>query len=263
MTSFIDVRRGAAPLLISVPHAGTDLPAEVAERVVSRELAIGDADWHMDRIYDFVFDFDATMVKTSISRTAIDVNRDPSGTSLYPGQATTELIPTTTFDGVPIYKPGCVPDAIETARRRAAYFDPYHAALQTEIDRLLAIHSRIVLYDCHSIRSIIPRLFEGELPVFNIGTNNGASADADLTQAIRAECAASGESLVVNGRFRGGWITRNYGRPERGVHTIQMELAQRIYMDESRPGVFHPARAEHAVKLLRPVLSAIHDWVKR
>jgi len=262
MASFIDVKRGNAPLLISVPHAGIELPAEVAKQVVSQELAIGDADWHMDRIYDFVLDMDATMVKTAISRTAIDVNRDPSGASLYPGQATTELVPTTTFDGVPIYKPGCEPDASEVERRRGAYFDPYHSALQAEIDRLLAIHRRIVVYDCHSIRSVIPRLFEGELPVFNIGTNNGASADPGLTEIVRQACEASEKPFVVNGRFRGGWITRHYGRPEQGVHAVQMELAQRIYMDEAKPGVIDPVRTEQAVTLLRPVLTAICHWIK-
>lgn len=260
--SFITVRPGQSPLLLSVPHAGTDIPVDMEDRLVSRELAISDADWHMDRVYAFASEFDATVIRTSISRTVIDVNRDPSGASLYPGQATTDLVPTLTFDGVPLYKAGQEPDPNEVARRRAAYFDPYHAALRNELTRLRALHPRVVLFDCHSIRSVAPRLFEGELPVFNIGTNNGASAEPALTELIRRLCAESGETLVVNGRFRGGWITRRYGQPSEGVHAVQMELAQRIYMDEKRPGSFEPARIAQAAHVLRPVLNGIREWIE-
>jgi N-formylglutamate deformylase len=170
----------------------------------------------------------ATMMHTTISRTVIDVNRDPSGASLYPGQATTGLCPTETFDGEPLYREGRNPDSAEIERRRSDWFDPYHASLRSEIARLRAMHPRVVLYDAHSIRSVVPRLFDGSLPLFNIGTNSGASCDPALTEAVEAICRTSG-STAVNGRFKGGWITRHYGRPEDGVHAIQMELAMRGY----------------------------------
>ena len=180
MQSWLTVRRGQAPLIVSFPHTGTDLSSEYESRVVSPWLARKDADWWIDKLYDFAGRLDATIVHTAISRTIIDVNRDPSGASLYPGQATTGLCPTTTFDGEPLYKPGEEPAQGEIADRRQRFFEPYHAALADEIARLRGIHRRIVLYDCHSIRSVIPRLFVGKLPLFNLGTTSGKSADPAL-----------------------------------------------------------------------------------
>lgn len=262
--TWLAVQRGEAPLVVSFPHTGTEIPAHIEAPLVSPWLARKDADWWIDRLYDFAAGLGATTVRTAISRTVIDVNRDPSGASLYPGQATTELCPTTTFDGEPLYAPGEAPDAVEIARRRRAYFAPYHAALQAELDRLRAHHGKVVLYDAHSIRSVIPRLFDGELPNFNIGTNSRASCDPALTAAVEAACDASGFSRVTNGRFKGGWTTRRYGQPEAGVHAVQMELACRGYMDDpaepptpdSWPTAFEPARAAEMRAALTQVLEA-------
>lgn len=233
MNAWLTVREGTVPLLVSLPHTGTLIPADIEQTLVSPWLSRKDADWWIDRLYDFANDLGATVVHTAISRTVIDVNRDPSGVSLYPGQATTELCPTTTFDGEPLYKE-TAPDAQEITRRRELYFDPYHAALAAQIERLRKLHGRIVVYDCHSIRSVVPRLFDGDLPEMNIGTNSGASCDPALTEAIVAQAHASSFSHVVNGRFKGGFITRNAGRPHTGVHAVQMELACRSYMHERR-----------------------------
>jgi N-formylglutamate deformylase len=201
--------------------------------LVSLWLARKDADWWLPELYQFAEKLDATLIRTEISRTVIDVNRDPSGASLYPGQATTELCPTTTFDGEPLYRDGMAPDDAEITRRRDAYFDPYHAAITGEITRLRRLHPAIVLYDCHSIRSEISRLFPGILPNFNIGTNDGKACDPLIAARVAAICAADEEhSHIVNGRFKGGWITRHHGDPENGVNAIQMELACRGYMAE-------------------------------
>ncbi|MCS0496074.1 N-formylglutamate deformylase [Ancylobacter sp. MQZ15Z-1] len=226
---FITVHRGTAPLVVSLPHTGTDIPEEIAGDLVSPWMARKDADWWIEKLYDFAADLGASVVRTSVSRTAIDVNRDPSGVSLYPGQATTELCPTTTFDGEPLYKEGRAPDV---AMRRARWFDPYHAALEAEIEHARSVHGTVSLYDCHSIRSVIPRLFEGTLPNFNIGTNSGASCAPELQAEVERICDATSFSRVSNGRFKGGYITRHYGAPERGVHAVQMELACRTYMPE-------------------------------
>jgi N-formylglutamate deformylase len=231
VTEFL-VHRGDAPLVLAMPHSGTDIPAELLPRFVAPWLARKDTDWWIDQLYAFAADLGATVVRTPVSRSVIDVNRDPSGKSLYPGQATTELCPTTTFDGEPLYRAGEEPDAGEIAERRAAWFDPYHAALSAEIDRLRAHHERVVVYDCHSIRSHVPRLFDGELPQFNIGTNGGATCDPALASAVVDVCAASGQSYVLDGRFRGGWTTRHYGQPADGIHAVQMELACRGYLAE-------------------------------
>ena len=259
--SWLQVARGGAPLVIAMPHTGTDIPAEVASGFTSQWHATRDSDWWIDRLYAFAAELDITLVRTAIPRSVIDVNRDPSGASLYPGQPTTELCPTTDFDGAPLYR-ATGPAEDEIARRRRRWFEPYHAALAAELDRLKARHGRVVLYDAHSIRSRIPRLFAGELPQFNIGVNGGATCDPALTEAVAAVCAASGHSHVVDGRFRGGWTTRHYGDPANGVHAIQMELAMRGYMDEPEspgpdnwPPPFGPARAAPLIATLRAVIA--------
>ena len=228
--TWLSIHRGDAPIVIAFPHGGIDL-AGLDAQFVSPWLARRDTDWWIAELYAFARDLGVTTVATGISRSVIDCNRDPSGASLYPGAATTALVPITTFDGEPLYT-GALPDAAAIAERRSAYFDPYHAALSGEIGRLRAQNPRVVVYDAHSIRSRIPRLFDGELPQFNIGTNSGASCDAALMAAIAAPCAGSGLGHVVNGRFKGGWTTRHHGDPARGVHAVQMELALRGYVAE-------------------------------
>lgn len=231
-SDWLEIKRGQAPLLVSIPHTGIDIPDAFQSGLVSLWRARKDCDWWIETLYDFARELDATVVRTRISRTVIDVNRDPAGVSLYPGQFTTGLCPATTFDNEPLYMDGAAPDATEIARRRVVYFEPYHAALKAEIARLRALHPVIALYDCHSIRSVIPALFEGTLPHFNIGTNEGRSCAPALTDKVAALCAGSGLSSVVNGRFKGGFITREYGNPDAGVHAVQMELGCRAYINE-------------------------------
>jgi N-formylglutamate deformylase len=264
MTRWLTVRQGSAPLVLSIPHAGTDIPASIEPSLTSVWLARKDTDWWVHRLYESAIALDATIVRTAISRTVIDVNRDPTGASLYPGQATTELCPSTTFDGEPLYQNRHSPDAAEIERRKAAWFAPYHEALSTEVARLCGDHKQIVLYDGHSIRSSIPRLFEGLLPHFNIGTNAGASCAPELTKAVEAACDATSFTRVTNGRFRGGYITRHYGHPERGVHAIQVELACRAYLPEpigpvdetNWPPSFESAHAAPMVTALEQILEA-------
>jgi len=268
---WLSVHRGDAPLIVSFPHTGTDIPAEIESRLASPWLARKDADWWVGLLYDFAADLGATTIRTAISRTVIDVNRDPSGVSLYPGQATTELCPTATFDGEPLYRSGEGPGADEIAERRGLYFEPYHAALAAEIERLRAVHDRVVLYEAHSIRSVVPRLFDGLLPNFNIGTHSGASCDAALTGAVEACCDATAFSRVTNGRFKGGYTTRRYGQPGQGVHAIQMELACRGYMDdpagpvtaENWPAPYDPARASPMREALTAILQACLTFAER
>lgn len=229
---WLEVTRGPAPLLVCMPHTGTELTAALVPRLASTWRARKDTDWWVERLYGFAPALGASVIRTALSRSVIDPNRDPSGAPLYPGQATTELCPTTTFDGEPLYRDGAAPDSGEIAARRAEYFQPYHAAIVTELARLRRAHPHVVLYDCHSIRSQIPRLFAGTLSHFNIGTNSGGSCSPALTAHLEALCDATGFSRVTNGRFRGGYTTRHYGHPQQGVHAVQMELACRGYLRE-------------------------------
>ncbi len=268
MNHWLEVHRGSSPLVVSFPHTGTDIPHDIEQRLSSAWLARKDADWWVHRLYEMAGSMGATTVRTTISRTVIDVNRDPSGASLYPGMATTELCPLTTFDGEPLYRASCTPQPAEIAARRAEFFEPYHAAIAAEIERLRSAHGRVVLYDAHSILSRVPRLFEGVLPNFNIGTYDGASCDPSLTSAIETACEHPYFTFVVNGRFKGGWTTRHYGQPAKDIHAVQMELACRTYMDEPQkplsaenwPPPYVAERAEPARAVLHKVLRACLDF---
>ncbi len=258
--SFVEVTQGDSPLILGLPHTGTDLPPECAARLNETGLALADTDWHIHDLYDGLVD-GLTTVRTKIHRYVIDVNRDPEGVSLYPGQNTTGLCPLTDFDGLPLYRDNQEPDADEIDRRRVAYHVPYHSALRTEIERIHARHGFVVLYDCHSIRSNIPFLFDGTLPDFNIGTNEATTCDLSLAAQVTDICArAKGYTSIVNGRFKGGWTTRHYGRPGDGVHAIQMELAQSTYMLECPPWSYDTAKAGQLRHHLSNILTSLTEW---
>lgn len=256
MSDWLQLHRGTAPLIVAFPHGGTGLGG-VEPRFTSPWLARRDADWWIAELYAFVSDLGATTIATEVSRSVIDVNRDPSGASLYPGMATTELCPTTTFDGKRLYR-AFDPEDDEIEWRRKTFFDPYHDALDAEIERLRSTHPRVVVYDAHSIRSHVPRLFDGELPQFNLGTNGGTTCDPALEAALASACQQSGQSWIANGRFQGGWTTRHYGAPTSGVHAVQMELAMRGYMDEpAAPEETNWPGALHASPAILPTLKAL------
>ena len=345
---FLDLKPGDSPLVLSIPHGGTDIPSEIAGTFNETGLAVPDTDWWMAQLYALADDLDPTVLQTSVSRYVIDVNRDPSGVSLYPGQATTALCPTTTFDGDPIYRPGAEPDEAEIARRRVRYFDPYHTALAETLAAVREQYEYALLYDCHSIRSVVPRLFDGVLPVFNIGTNSGTSCAQEIEATVIEACAADGEadtatricpsaspspsssrkshsdypgsetpgasggspipaltafgrddegkggvvrddeerratvrdgesvgvavhdagrtpapsideftSHTANGRFKGGYITRHHGRPDKHIHAVQMELALRAYMLEAPPWTYDAAKAADTASTLHAALKAM------
>lgn len=245
------VTRGDGPVILGMPHVGTWLPGDIAARLNARGRLLADTDWHIDWLYDGLLD-GATVVRATFHRYVIDANRGPDDASLYPGQNTTGLVPLTDFDGKPIWDTPT--SSGDVAERLAAFHAPYHAALSAEIARVKARHGVAILYDCHSIRSRIPFLFDGILPDLNIGTAGGASCAPAIEAAARDIAAATGRSFVVNGRFRGGWTTRHYGRPRDGVHAIQMELAQSTHLAaEAPPFAYDPARAG----LLRPALAEL------
>lgn len=252
-------RRGSAPLLISVPHAGTHVSGALEERFTDAARSLPDTDWFVDRLYDFADALDATVIVATHSRYVVDLNRPPDDASLYPGQTTTGLVPLTTFEGEAIYRPGAEPDDDEREARRGQYWRPYHAVLAAELARLEIRHGAVLLWDAHSIASEMPRLFEGTLPHFNVGTAGGRSCSPEVERAVASAAARhDGFSLVVNGRFQGGHITRGYGEPGRGVHAVQLELAQRAYMDEAT-GAFDESRAAAVRPALESMIRAAVD----
>ncbi len=252
----VTVNRGSGPLVLGLPHTGTFVPPDVASRLNDNGRELADTDWHIDRLYDGLLP-DVTTVRANFHRYVIDPNRDPSGASLYPGQNTTTLVPLTDFDGMAIWD--APPTAHDIETRRAQFHEPYHAALRAELERVRDMHGAAILYDCHSIRSDIPFLFDGILPDFNIGTNLGATCDVRLEDTTAAICkAATDYSTTVNGRFKGGWTTRRYGQSHDGIHAIQMELAQSTYLqNESAPWTYDPAKAGRLRPHLAHILTAL------
>lgn len=224
---------GSAPLLVSLPHDGTFVPDDMVARLTPAARALPDTDWHVARLYAVARALDASILRPLASRYVVDLNRSPEGAALYPGRRETGLVPTVTFADQPVWLPGAEPDAAEIARRVETWWRPYHLALHDEIARLRSRHPRVVLWEGHSIRSRVPMLFDGRLPDFNLGTAGGTSCDPALRDALALELKAfEGRTHAVDGRFKGGWITRHYGRPGDGVHAVQLELAQCNYMDE-------------------------------
>jgi N-formylglutamate deformylase len=242
-------RRG--PLLISIPHLGQHIPDELRERYTPEALTLEDTDWHLDRLYSFAEELDATVIRATISRFVVDVNRPASDESLYPGIVTTSLVPLETFRGSAIYRAGMEPKAAEIEKRVDHYWKPYHESLKAEIARLRGIHDRILVWEAHSIASVLPRLFSGKLPDFNFGTSEGNSCDEAVVAGAVDAIRDSDWSWVVNGRFKGGFITRRYGDPANGVHALQLEICQSLYMAEQAPFEWRSELADRVAPSVR------------
>lgn len=254
MSDVFTLHEGQLPLLVSLPHDGTALPDDIAARLTATARGVPDTDWFVSRLYDFALAMGASVLVPRYSRYVVDLNRPPDDVSLYPGQNTTGLCPATGFDGEPIYLPGQAPSADEVQARVQRYWRPYHEALAGELERLRAAHGRALLWEGHSIRSLVPFLFEGRLPDLNLGTAAGASCTAATQARLEAVLAGQGDyTWVSNGRFKGGYITRHYGQPARGVEAIQLEIAQCCYMDETAAR-YEPALASRLQPLLGDLL---------
>lgn len=254
-----ELHRGTEPLLISLPHDGEAIPSEIASRMTPSAQRVPDTDWHVSRLYAFARDLGASMIVPINSRYVVDLNRSPDDVSLYPDQNTTGLCPIVQFSGEPIYLDGQLPSADEVGLRVEKYWRPYHVSLAQEIERIRAEHGRCVLWEGHSIRSVVPFLFEGRLPDINLGSADGASCRPSLrAQLIGVLEAQADYSFVVDGRFKGGYITRHYGNPEQGVDAVQLELAQINYMDESS-FAYDTERAASLQSMIHRLLEAAMD----
>jgi N-formylglutamate deformylase len=255
---------GTTPLLVSMPHAGTHVPGRLAVRMNDGARTVPDTDWHVDRLYDFLDGLGASVIQATHSRYVVDLNRPPDSAPLYPGAANTGLCPTEQFDGAPVYRPGQAPEDAEVQERLKLFWRPYHDRLSAELQALKARYGVALLYEAHTIRSRVPRLFDGRLPDINLGTADGASAAPDLAALLLATARKSDRfSSVLNGRFKGGYITRHYGRPAEGTHAVQLELTQLAYMDEDPPFGFRDDLAAAVRPVLRAIVQAMIGWARR
>lgn len=254
----VTVIEGDGPIVLAQPHSGTFVPEEIAAQLNDLGREVRDTDWHIPELYDGLLP-GTTIVRANFNRYVIDANRDPAGTSLYPGQNTTGLVPVKTFDDEPIWQ--VAPKECDVAERLKSFHAPYHEALRNQLDRVKSIHGQVLLYDCHSIRSNVPYLFEGQLPDLNIGTFDGQSCDPAFAEIVMAACEQQSQfSHVLNGRFKGGWTTRHYGRPDQQVHAVQMEIAQCNYLaTEEPPFSYDPPRADALRAVLSNILSSLSN----
>ncbi|MEX3969983.1 N-formylglutamate deformylase [Paraburkholderia caribensis] len=261
-----DFHAGTLPLLVSIPHLGRIIPDSLKSQYTHIAHTVVDTDWHLDRLYDFARRAGASVLSARVSRYVIDLNRPPSGESLYPGQTTTGLCPTETFRGEPLYRDGATPTAEETQARLAMYHQPYHAKLRAELDALKAKRGAVLLWEAHSIASVLPRLFDGKLPDLNLGTNSEQSCDPAVLRAgtatLESQSVETPYTWVANGRFKGGYITRQYGEPNKGVHAIQLEMCQSTYMNETAPFDYRPDLAEKVEGVVERMVMAAVDAVR-
>lgn len=250
-----DFHRGSTPLLISIPHSGTELPDALAHRLTVVGRTVPDTDWYVHLLYDFARELGASIIKANYSRYVVDLNRSPDSAALYVGQPTSPVCPTQTFGGSFIYMAGHEPDESEIAVRIDEYWRPYHDRIASELAELRTQHGKALLWDAHSIASELPGLFEGVLPEFNFGTRDGASCPRALSEALLQIVTRDGEfGAVLDGRFKGGYITQHYGKPANGVYAVQLELARRCYMSEAAEQVWDAQRAQRAQALISRLL---------
>ena len=252
------VVEGTAPLVISFPHVGTGIPADMAAGMTEHGRAVADTDWHVEKLYAFARDQGVSWIEPTLSRYVVDLNRPPDDAALYPGQVSTGLCPEATFDGHPLYV-GSSPDGEEVARRRELYWRPYHEGLQNLLDATVERYGYAVLLDAHSIASRVPRLFEGRLPDLNVGTNDARSCGFGLGEAVYAAAAGGPFSAILNGRFKGGFITRHYGSTRGPVHAVQLEIGQLTYLDEGST-IWSPGRAAGLVTVLKSIVAVMLGW---
>ena len=259
MNDLFTLTRGDAPLLLSIPHLGRVIPEDMRDQYTDIALTVADTDWHLDRLYAFARELGATVLGARVSRYVIDLNRPSTDESLYPGQTTTGLCPDLTFRGEPVYREGRAPDAAEKARRVQTYWKPYHDTIAAELARLRELHRNVLLWEAHSIASVLPRLFEGKLPDLNIGTQDGRTAAPSVLHVVVDAAAQSGYTWIANGRFKGGFITRRFGAPQDGIHAVQLEMCQSTYMEETPPFDYAPMRADAIEPTLRRMVGgALH-----
>jgi N-formylglutamate deformylase len=254
---------GDAPVLVSMPHSGVFIPPLLQARMTPAALDVPDTDWHLPQLYDFLDDLGIGTIRATHSRYVIDLNRNPSGQPLYPGANNTELCPTSSFSEAPLYRPGEQPDKAEIEERRTAVWQPYHGRIADELAAMRKRHGVAVLWDAHSIRSEVPRFFQGRLTDLNLGSGGGTAASPELLARLGDIAKVTADySFVIDGRFKGGYITRHFGDPANNIHAIQLEQSWATYMNEDPPFGFREDLATGVQPVLRRFLECVIAWAR-
>lgn len=258
----IFVEEGQSPLILCLPHSGTDVPPFVAGRLNATGRLQADLGWRLEKVFDFHGALGATVIRSSVSRYVIDLDRDRETPISVAEDPSLALCPVTTLDHKRIYKEGEEPGPTEVEQRMLLFYRPFHLALQQQIARLRRIHEKVILVDCQSMRSQIRGMSEKGLPMINIGSADGASCDPDLRSLfVGSFTAQDGYSVSVDVQTKGGFITRTCGQPAKGVHAMTLMLAQRSYLRHESPP-FEPDKIRLA--RLRAILSdsfaRLLDW---
>lgn len=256
-----DYTRGSTPLLMSIPHVGEFIPEEILMQLTSVGSRIADTDWYLDRLYNFSGELGIHVLKANYSRYVIDLNRSPDNASLYPGQDVTELVPTSTFAKEALYAEELMPNEDEINRRQENYWKPYHGKLSAILSDIKRRYGYVILFENHSIKSVVPRFFKDKIPDLNLGTSGGTSCAVSLKDALVGALKDNYQySLAVDGRFKGGYITRNYGVPSENIHTFQLELSIATYMNEEPAVFWQEALAEKVRPTLKLMLESALKW---
>jgi N-formylglutamate amidohydrolase len=246
-----------SPILVSVPHCGTHIPKDIEDNYLPERITnIDDTDWYVDRLYGFVEGLGITMIKANISRWVIDLNRNPESKPLYDdGRVITALTPVTDFNGQPIYANNG-PDNHEVKRRIETYFNPYYTKISNLLAEKRKHHAHVLFFDAHSIRRLVPGIRQEPFPDLILGDADQTSANAELIKTAESVLGNSRFTFQHNDPFKGGNLTRHFGKPSSGVHALQLEMSKVLYMDDSET-VYDKKRAANVQAVLRPLFEQL------
>ncbi len=255
----IPPQNSEVPILLSVPHCGTAFPEELASDYKPEFVrAPEDTDWFVDTLYDFAAELGIGLIAANYSRWVIDLNRNPQSKPLYAdGRIITALCPVTTFTGQSIYKDERKEvETGEVQRRRNVYFDPYHQKIKGLLDVLKKKYGKVLLWDCHSIRQQVLTIQKDKFPDLILGDADGTSASPGLIETVLGGLDHSDYSVSHNHPFKGGYITRHFGRPSENQHALQLEMTKMNYMDDSEMS-YDKSRAEKIRALLKSIFEKL------
>ncbi len=255
----IEPKQPIVPIILSVPHCGTDFPDEIRNDYVPEMMAApDDTDWFVHQLYNFATELGITIIHAKYSRWAIDLNRDPESAPLYDdGRIITGLTTTTDFFGKSIYiSDDRIPDQKEVERRLTEYYWPYYNKIQDLLDERLATFGKALLWDAHSIRHFVPTIRKEIFPDMILGNNDETTAHPELIETALHGLTSGKFGVNHNTPFKGGHITRYFGKPEQNIHALQLEMNKILYMDDEERN-FHEERANEMRAVLKPTFEAL------